>query len=176
VDWSSRIIPWNFSHDRRRVVGATDSVRLSCWQLADSIWNSLLGALHCPLSPVALLSKSTKICVLYGRFRYPFVVLVSILSLSNQDFGAVGWVSWAALFSSTTLAVVFSYMVWCTGVQEIGSTGTAMYQNLAPLMAVVAWQVLGEKLFPTQVLGGTLVFLGIYLTRFSKERRQELES
>ena len=132
-----------------------------CWAIYTVLSRPLLSS----LSPLQFVAYT----VTLGT---PFLVLVSIPSLVNQNFAAVSWLGWAGLIFSSTLAIAFAYVVWYSGVCEIGSTRTAIYENLSPVVAVLfAWQVLGERLLPTQLLGAALVFLGIYLTRFSQRNQ-----
>ena len=127
-----------------------------CWAIYTVLSRPLLSS----LSPLQFVAYT----VTLGT---PFLVLISIPSLVNQNWAAVSWLSWAGLIFSSTLAIAFAYVVWYSGVREIGSTRTAIYENLSPVVAVIfAWQVLGERLLSTQLLGAALVFLGIYLTRF----------
>jgi len=134
----------------------------ACWAIYTVLSRPLLSS----LSPLQFVAYT----VALGT---PFLVLVSIPSLVNQNFAAVSWLGWAGLIFSSTLAIGFAYVVWYSGVREIGSTRTAIYENLSPVVAVLfAWQVLGERLLPTQLLGAALVFLGIYLTRFSSHQEK----
>jgi drug/metabolite transporter (DMT)-like permease len=131
-----------------------------CWAVYTVLSRPLLSS----LSPLQFVAYT----VALGT---PFLVLVSIPSLMRQNFAAVSWLGWAGLVFSSTLAIGFAYVVWYSGVREIGSTRTAIYENLSPVVAVLfARQVLGESLLPTQLLGAVLVFLGIYLTRFSSQQ------
>ena len=69
---------------------------------------------------------------------------------------------------SSLLALAFSYIVWYTAVQRMGSARTAMYSNLTPLVAMgVAATWLGERIGPGQLLGAALILTGLVLTRAS---------
>lgn len=129
-----------------------------CWALYTVLSRPMLSSIN----PVQFVAYT----VALGT---PVLIAVSVPSLVSQDFHAVSWIGWASLAFSSTLAIAFAYTVWYSGVREIGSTRTAVYSNLTPLVAVLfAWQVLGEQLLQRQVLGAGLVFIGIYLTRFSR--------
>jgi drug/metabolite transporter (DMT)-like permease len=67
---------------------------------------------------------------------------------------------------SSLLALAFAYMVWYTAVQKIGSSRTAVYSNLTPIVAMIvaaAW--LGEQISGVQLLGTALILGGLAITR-----------
>jgi drug/metabolite transporter (DMT)-like permease len=129
-------------------------------------------ALYTVLSRPILSSVRTLQFVTYTvALGTPLLLIVSIPSLVTQDFRTISWMGWTAVAFSSTLAVAFGYVVWYSGVRKIGSTRTAIYQNLTTLAAILfASQLLGERLFEKQIVGAALLFLGIYFTRFSKQR------
>jgi drug/metabolite transporter (DMT)-like permease len=54
-------------------------------------------------------------------------------------------------------------------VQRIGSSRTALYSNLTPIIAMlVAALWLGERIGPGQIVGATLILSGIALTRMGR--------
>ena len=78
----------------------------------------------------------------------------------------VSLASWAGLLYSALFALVFGYLAWSRGVQAIGSTRTASYVNLIPVVATAtAFVWLGERLSSLQLLGGVAVIAGIALSR-----------
>jgi drug/metabolite transporter (DMT)-like permease len=98
----------------------------------------------------------------------PFLYLFSIRSFSTFEPNAISWLGWGSIVYSGVI-LAFSYIVWNLGIKKIGSTRTSVYDNLTPVVSVLfAWQFLGEQLLSRQLMGAVLVFLGVYLTRFSK--------
>lgn len=98
----------------------------------------------------------------------PIVIFASLPSLLSLDLRTVSWENWGIISYSALLSIAVAYTIWYASIQRIGTARTAIYQNLVPLIAVViAWQILGEQLLTRQLLGGAMIFLGIYLTRFS---------
>lgn len=92
-----------------------------------------------------------------------FLALPDILAIQPRQVSAAAW---AGLAYSSLLALVFSYVVWSRAVRFLGSTRTAIYVNLVPVVAVVvAWWWLGETLTRLQVAGAAGVVLGISLAR-----------
>ena len=94
------------------------------------------------------------------------LVLVSVPSLMEQNWGSVSPQGWLGLTYSFCLAVGIGYVLWYTGVSRIGSSRTSLYSNLTPVVAVAfAWLFLSEKMTVLQGLGAVLVLTGLYLAR-----------
>lgn len=94
------------------------------------------------------------------------LVLISIPWLKAQMWGQVRPMAWAGLAFSAFGALVFCFVVWNYGVRRIGSTRTAAFSNLSPVIAVIAaWIGLNERPTKYQLVGMAVILLGIYLTR-----------
>lgn len=99
----------------------------------------------------------------------PLVVLGSPL-LAWEDWGRVDAWGWSALLYSAVFGVFLAYVLWNAGIRKIGSTRTAIYQNLSPVIAtLVAAVFLGEAITPARLAGAAIIFLGLYLVRSSKK-------
>lgn len=84
----------------------------------------------------------------------------------RTNWQAISTTSWLLMAASALLALSFAYMVWYTAVQRIGSSRTALYSNLTPIVAmIVAALWLGEPITRRQVAGAALVLGGIAVTR-----------
>jgi len=96
----------------------------------------------------------------------PLLVLVSIPSLKEQNWGSVSMQGWLSLTYSFFFAIAIGYVIWYTGVSRIGSARTALYENLITVTALaVAWLFLSERMALLQVLGAALVLSSLYLAR-----------
>jgi len=96
----------------------------------------------------------------------PLLVLVSIPSLKEQNWGSVSMQGWLGLTYSFFFAIAIGYVVWYTAVSRIGSARTALYENLITVIALaVAWIFLSERMTLLQVLGAVLVLTSLYLAR-----------
>ena len=85
----------------------------------------------------------------------------------RTDWASISTLSWLLMAASSILALSFSYMVWYTAVQKIGSARTAIYSNLTPIVAmVVAALWLGEQIARAQVFGTVLILSGLAVTRW----------
>jgi len=86
--------------------------------------------------------------------------------MMRTDWASISTLSWLLMAASSILALSFSYMVWYTAVQKIGSARTAIYSNLTPIVAmVVAALWLGEEITRVQVFGTLLILSGLAVTR-----------
>jgi len=111
------------------------------------------------LRPLALTSAT----MVAGAVPLLAMALPEIVSIRVDE---VSLASWAGLLYSALLALVFGYLAWAHGVQALGSTRTASYVNLIPVVATAtAWVWLGERLSALQLLGAAAVIAGIALSR-----------
>jgi drug/metabolite transporter (DMT)-like permease len=72
--------------------------------------------------------------------------------------------AWAVVVFQGTFGTL-SHIWYYRGVQAVGPSVTAMFMNLQPLVGVtLATALLGERVSPTQLVGGGAVLLGVWLT------------
>ena len=107
--------------------------------------------------------KTTTIMMMTGT---PVLLLVSSGSLATQNWHVIRPSTWAGLFFSGAFAIGLAYIIWNNGVHKIGSTRTALYSNITPIIAlIVAWVVLSEVPTWGQLGGAAIIFIAIYLVR-----------
>lgn len=65
-----------------------------------------------------------------------------------------------------------AYAMWNYGVQQLGASHASVYQNLVPLVALIAAYVspLREAIVPMQIVGGIMILLGLFVTRRLRPR------
>ena len=96
----------------------------------------------------------------------PVLILASLPDLVRQPWGAVSWASWAAVVFNTLFPLSLGYIIWYASVQAVGGPRTAVYNNLVPMVTVVAsWVLLGETLSLLQAAGAAIVLAGVSLAR-----------
>jgi drug/metabolite transporter (DMT)-like permease len=131
-----------------------------CWSLYSVLAQPLLRR-HSPL-------VITGLAMATGTVVYLAYALVPML---GTNWAAISVTSWVLMASSSLLALAFAYMVWYTAVQRIGSSRTAIYSNLTPIVAMIVASVwLGEQITRPQILGAALILGGIAVTRLSPAR------
>jgi drug/metabolite transporter (DMT)-like permease len=95
-------------------------------------------------------------------------MLFAAAPMLATNWSAISGLSWMLMAGSALLALAFSYIVWYTAVQKIGSARTAIYSNLTPIVAmIVAALWLGEQISGAQILGAALILSGVALTRLA---------
>jgi drug/metabolite transporter (DMT)-like permease len=96
---------------------------------------------------------------------------VAAPGIVRQDWGAVTPAAWGAVGYAGVFALVIAYLLFYRGVQVLGSTRTALYSNLQPVIALaVAWLLLGERPTGWQLVGTVLVVAGLLLSRLAPMR------
>jgi drug/metabolite transporter (DMT)-like permease len=130
-----------------------------CWSIYSVVAQPLLKR-HSPL-------VVTGWAMVIGTGMYLAVVIVPVL---GTNWATISRTSWILMAASSLLALAFSYIVWYTAVQRIGSARTAMYSNLTPIVAmIVAALWLGEQVTRTQLIGAVLILSGIAVTRLAPQ-------
>jgi O-acetylserine/cysteine efflux transporter len=88
----------------------------------------------------------------------------------------VGLRSWAILAYAVVGPVYLAYGLWNWGIHRRGVARTVGYGFLVPVLAgALAVVVLGERVRAEQVLGATLVVVGLAVTRLGGGRAAERE-
>lgn len=94
------------------------------------------------------------------------ILVVAAPALARTDLAAITPLTWGAVAYSGVGAIGFAYLFWYRGVRVIGSTRTAMFAQLQPMIALLAaWPLLGERPTVAQVAGCAAVMGGLLLTR-----------
>lgn len=97
----------------------------------------------------------------------------SINELKHQNWQNISNAAWMGLIYSSLMAIALGYVIWYKGVEKAGTTRTAIYSNLTPVLAAFfAWQILSEVLTIYHLIGAGIIFTGIYLTHFNKGKKR----
>jgi drug/metabolite transporter (DMT)-like permease len=79
--------------------------------------------------------------------------------------------AWIGVVYAGLMAIGVAYVLWNRGVRRIGSSRTAAYQNLVPVVALLtAWLWLGEMPTILQIGGAAVVLGGLTLARVAGEK------
>ncbi len=94
------------------------------------------------------------------------IVFLGVPSLASQRWAEVTPAAWGGMLYASLGSIVTGYLLWARGIRVLGSTRVALYSNFNPVFAfLAAWPLLGETPTVWQVLGGSAIMLGMYLTR-----------
>ena len=126
-----------------------------CW----SIYTVLSKPMLREYSPL----KLTAVTMAMGTVP---LILVSVPSLGAENWATISTNAWLGLAFSACFAIAIGYVLWYTGVSRIGSSRTALYDNLVTVFAVAsAWIFLSESMTAFQIFGAVLVFASLYVAR-----------
>ncbi|HVT38954.1 MAG TPA: DMT family transporter [Gemmatimonadaceae bacterium] len=94
------------------------------------------------------------------------VLVLAAPSMLAANWHAVSPLTWGCVLYSGIGSMGIAYLFWYRGVRVIGSTRTAMFSNLQPIVALgVSWPLLGERPTLFQGVGVAAVLGGLLLTR-----------
>jgi drug/metabolite transporter (DMT)-like permease len=99
-------------------------------------------------------------------FALPVLAAVGAAYEATVAWHQVGAAAWGALLFSGGLAVGLMFVLWNRGVRRVGSSNTAVYYYLVPVVGLAVGVVaLGEPVTPAQIAGGSLILAGLVLVR-----------
>lgn len=85
--------------------------------------------------------------------------------------------TWFALLYSIFFVTVFGLVMWYIGVQKIGASHTMVYMYITPLVAVLfaaLWAK--EHISMQQIIGGCIIFFGLWFVKFEERASQAIIS
>lgn len=92
--------------------------------------------------------------------------LVAMPVLVGVEWTTISPLSWLLMTASAVFALAFAYLIWYTSVQRAGSTRTAAWSNVTPVIAILIAAVwLGEPIALNHVIGSAAIFTGLFITR-----------
>jgi drug/metabolite transporter (DMT)-like permease len=96
----------------------------------------------------------------------PGLFLIGLPAIFQTNWANVTLTGWGGLAYSALFGIVLAYVLWNNSVRKVGSSRTAIYGCVIPIIAtLVAWPALGERPVPMQAVGAALVIGGVLLTR-----------
>lgn len=107
---------------------------------------------------------ATTVSALFGLLlMLPFVLATGFPVFVST--GALAGVVYIALFPS-----VGSFLLWNMAVLRIQASQAGIYLHLLPVFTAIISILLGNAITFVQIVGGLLVFVGVYLTTMRKNR------
>ena len=96
----------------------------------------------------------------------PFIMVIGIPDLLRTDWAAVSAGAWLGIVYGGVFAIAIAYLLWYRGVRAIGQSRTSVYQNLVPVIALIAaWFWLEEMPTPQQLVGAGVILGGVVVAR-----------
>ncbi|MEH7459875.1 EamA family transporter [Bacillus sp. JJ1127] len=97
------------------------------------------------------------------------LVILSGWHIFSLPFQIEQGMTWFALLYSIFFVTVFGLVMWYIGVQKIGASHTMVYMYITPLVAVLFAAVWAkEHISLQQVIGGGIIFLGLWFVKSEK--------
>jgi drug/metabolite transporter (DMT)-like permease len=110
----------------------------------------------------------------YSPFRISSVVLLigwlplamlSVPQLADQEY-SFGWLVWLGLVYAVIGPLFLTTILWFEAVAIVGASRASLFNNIQPFFAVLfALLLLGESLYPLEIVGGMFIFAGIAVER-----------
>jgi drug/metabolite transporter (DMT)-like permease len=93
------------------------------------------------------------------------VALMAPFALAQGiDIARIGALSITGILYMVIFPSVCSFVFWNLSVQAIGASKAGVFLNLVPVFTAMISGVLGVRITEAQIIGGLLVFCGVYLT------------
>jgi len=99
------------------------------------------------------------------------LVAIGIRSTLALDFHLIGPRDWFAVVYAGALSIGVAYVLWSYGIRHLGSTRTATFSNLVPVIALAAaWLLLSERPTAGQLTGAAVIIGGVTLVQLGRRR------
>ena len=130
-----------------------------------------LGAAICWASYTVL---SKRLLERYSALRVSAVGLLlgvpglwpfAVTDLISLDWRALPPSVYGSILYTSCLSIALAYLIWSYSIQQLGSSRTAIFNNIVPVVTfVLAFLVLREPVTWLQVVGGVVVLAGVWQT------------
>jgi len=126
-----------------------------CSAIFFSVWSKPLLKTY---SPLRLMSY----CMIIGSL---VLWIASPFSTQPVIWSQVWENTWWAMGYAVLFSGMLGHVLWYEGIGRIGITKSMVYLYFIPIWAVLFnTLMMGEKIFPQQILGGILILLGVHQT------------
>lgn len=92
------------------------------------------------------------------------LILAPFAIAQGIDVTKIGPLTVTGILYMAIFPSVFSFIFWNMSIRTIGISQAGIFLNLIPVFTALISGILGERITGTQILGGSLVFMGVYLT------------
>jgi drug/metabolite transporter (DMT)-like permease len=90
---------------------------------------------------------------------------IAAIEIALQGMPRLTWVGWLGVLYLGTIASGAAYMLYNGALKHMDASQVAAYTNLIPIVGVITGVVvLGEPLSMRAIVGGAIVFLGVWVT------------
>jgi drug/metabolite transporter (DMT)-like permease len=122
--------------------------------------------------PILRFVSPIKLAFLATLGTLPIHFLAARASLNPESITAIEWSTWFCILYSGIFSTGLAYAMWNYGVQQLGASHAAVFQNLVPLVALAcSWLVLGEVVTTVQAIGGMMIIIGLIVVRRNRQKK-----
>lgn len=117
--------------------------------------------------------KMSSLAIFGFTLTIGFVVMILpvAIELTIVPVGALSISDWSALIYIGIFPSICSFLLWNRAVALIGPSKASISLNLIPVFgSIAAFLVLDEVITVPQIIGGCLVFIGVFITSFTKKK------
>ena len=125
----------------------------------------LSWAIYTLISRNALETLSPVIATTYGTlWGFVFLSIGAVGEFKDIDWMLLDWRVWTSVFYLGAFGTVLAFIWYYQGIQMVGPSRTAIFNNLVPAFGVLFSTVmLGEPILISMVVGGLIAVLGVSL-------------
>jgi drug/metabolite transporter (DMT)-like permease len=147
-----------------------DLLRLNQIGIASGIVSSLFNAFYTLYGEKGLKKYDPWTLILYG-FGFGAVFYWILISPMKVITGGYSFKIWMAFLYIAIFSTLIPFGLYFKGIERVRATRASITATWEPVVAgITAYFVLGEVLFPLQVLGGIGVIAAIVLLQVAKEK------
>lgn len=96
----------------------------------------------------------------------PLLLAIALPYFDSVEWQRIDYRVWIAILYSGGLSTGLATAWWSVSIRAVGSSKTAIYNNIVPLVAVVSgFWFLGEPITSIQIAGGGLIIAGVLIMR-----------
>ena len=118
------------------------------------------------ISPLRLSFVSSVVTTPIHLLLLPLMMQFATKEYPDWQTKLLEWQIVLAILFSGAFSTGLAYATWNIGVQLVGGSHAAVYQNVVTLVAVLGgWLVLGEQILSAQIVGGILIIAGLLVMR-----------
>ncbi|KAB3528800.1 DMT family transporter [Alkaliphilus serpentinus] len=112
------------------------------------------------------ISISTYQSIIGGIFLVPFALL------ERGQWQSISLLSWVNILYLALFCSALCYVLYLYALKNLGPSQTNVYINLMPFIGVIAaFLLLGERLYPLQLLGGVVIIMGILIVNHKEGKK-----
>lgn len=120
---------------------------------------------------VAQLIPATSLAYYTTLITLPLHWVIAVPHLEPLADFSISTDAWLAIAFSGLFGTGLAYALWNLGIEQLGSSHTAGFVNLVPVIALfVGWVGLGEQVTSVQIAGGVFVLGGVWVMRMARRK------